>query len=865
VTAVGDLLLERDVVLSALAGHLAAAAVGSGRMVLLRGEAGVGKTAVVRRFTERADERIRVLVGGCDPLSTPRPLSPVLDVVADLGPAVGQALEAAIAGTGSPTSVFRSMLSDLAESSRPTVLIAEDLHWADGATLDLLRYLARRIGALSVLVVGTYRDDEVGPRHPLTVALGDMATCAHTHRYRLEPLTQAAVAVLAAGSGHDVRTLHQMSGGNPFFVTEVLGSAAEHVPRTVREAVLGRLARASVGAQAAAETVAVIGPPAPLELVCSVHPGARAYLDEALAGGLLHADDQGLGFRHELARMAVFESIPGYRRQHLHARVVEALSPDPGSDPGRLAHHAEEAGDRDAVLRYAPPAAGQAMALGANREAAHQYGRALRHAGSLSDDKRAELLECQATAYFLTGLVADAFDSWQPAIEIRRRTGDRRREGDDRRWTSYMLWLLGRNADAREAGLRAVRLLEDADAGPELAKAYGNLAEQASYDSDVASTVGYARRAVEVGGRHSATGVVLRARFSAAIATVFAREEGWEELDRLWELASADPELVQHAGMFAPVISAVATVHRDFARADRFDEQAVSYLRDNDLDFFLDYLRGARSTGLLHRGEWDRAAAEADAVLRLCSLPPVSRIFPNVALGLVRARRGDPDSRPLLDEAAASGDPTDLIRLGPAFEAQIEAYWLQGDDAAAIAEARRALVLAHADTDPWAVGGLARWIVLAGGDPPDVIAAGPFALELRGQWQAAACAWEDRACPYDAALARLAGDVPALLCALETFDSLGARPAAAIAIARLRAKGVRPGTRGPRPSTRANPHGLTGRQVEILDLVAEGLTDTQIAARLHLSAKTVNHHVGAVLAKLGVHSRAEAVRRLAGG
>jgi DNA-binding NarL/FixJ family response regulator len=151
---------------------------------------------------------------------------------------------------------------------------------------------------------------------------------------------------------------------------------------------------------------------------------------------------------------------------------------------------------------------------------------------------------------------------------------------------------------------------------------------------------------------------------------------------------------------------------------------------------------------------------------------------------------------------------------------------------------------------------------ITGGQPPPVRCAQIFTLELAGDWDAAAQTWAQRGCGYDAALAQLAGDVPALAQALRAFESLGARPAAAIAKARLRAQGARYGTRGPRPGTRANPHGLTNRQLEILGLVRDGLTGPQIAARLHISPKTADHHVTAILAKLGVRSRAEAARKL---
>jgi DNA-binding CsgD family transcriptional regulator len=239
----------------------------------------------------------------------------------------------------------------------------------------------------------------------------------------------------------------------------------------------------------------------------------------------------------------------------------------------------------------------------------------------------------------------------------------------------------------------------------------------------------------------------------------------------------------------------------------------------------------------------------------------MARTLPLTALALIRARRGDPQVWPLLDEALSLAEPT-AWTLGPARAARAEAAWLDGDGVRAQAEAWAGLNLATSHTDPWVTGELARWMHIAGGEMAPARCAQVFVLELAGDWGAAAQAWTQLGCGYDTAISRLAGDVPAVAQALQAFESLGARPAAAIAKARLRAQGARYGTRGPRPGTRANQHGLTNRQLEILELVRDGLTGPQIAGRLYISPKTAEHHVTAILAKLGVRSRAEAARKL---
>jgi predicted ATPase len=383
-------LLEREAVLAELAGLGRRAAGGegrggAGRMVLLRGEAGVGKTAVIDRFLQQSGPRVPVLRGWCDPLSAPRPLGPLIDMTAQLPPAEAAGL-AAVINRGEPEAIYTWLLGLLGQGQR-WVWVIEDAHWADTATLDLLRFVARRIESLPLLLVVSYRDDELGEQHPLTVALGDMAGCGALTRVGLAPLSRHAVAVLAAGSGVNADQLHGLTGGNPFFVTEVLAAGRDGLrenalPRSVSEAVRGRLGRLSAPARETAHAAAVCGPRASPSLVHAVCPAAVKGLDECLGAGVLVDDGAVVGFRHELARRATLEQIPGHRRRLLHAGALAVLA-EPPVDPdtlAALAFHADQAGDRDAVLGYGPAAAERAAALGANRETVTLYALVLHHA-----------------------------------------------------------------------------------------------------------------------------------------------------------------------------------------------------------------------------------------------------------------------------------------------------------------------------------------------------------------------------------------------------------------------------------------------------------------------------------------------------
>jgi DNA-binding CsgD family transcriptional regulator len=300
---------------------------------------------------------------------------------------------------------------------------------------------------------------------------------------------------------------------------------------------------------------------------------------------------------------------------------------------------------------------------------------------------------------------------------------------------------------------------------------------------------------------------------------------------------------------------------RRYDLVDRYLEEGLEHCAEHGLDLWRLFFIACRARVELDRGRWDDAAESAGLALRDPRRWPVPRVFALSVLGLVRARRGDPDVWTLLDEALEMAEPTgELQRVGPAATARAEAAWLEGRHEAVERETAGALDLALRRRAPWAIGELACWRRRAGvSEAIQGAVAEPCAAELAGDWERAAELWTGLGCPYDAALA-LAGadDDGALRGALDELQRLGARPAAAIVARRLRERGVRGLPRGPRATTRENPAGLTAREVEVLELLGEGLRNADIAERLFLSEKTVSHHVSAILRKLGVRTRGEA-------
>src|SRR6185436_13652150 len=345
-------LLEREPVLAALGAVLGEVAGGHGRVVLISGEAGIGKTALVERFAELHGHTARVLWGACDALFTPRPLGPLRDIAETLPGPLRTLLDTEI----SRPALFSAVLDALRHEARPTVVVVEDLHWADEATLDLVKFLGRRIEHLPALLVLTYRDDELGARHPLRRVLGDLSGGRAIRRVPLSPLSAEAVRTLVADRGVDPVALHQQTGGNPFFVSEVLAAGGRGIPSTVRDAVLARAGRLPPSGRTLLEAAAVIGVRIEPKLLAEVGQDVDQATEACIGLGMLQAQGDGLAFRHELARQAILETIAPPRLRALHRQVLMTLLAWPTSDLARIAHHAEGAEEAEAVREFAPQA-----------------------------------------------------------------------------------------------------------------------------------------------------------------------------------------------------------------------------------------------------------------------------------------------------------------------------------------------------------------------------------------------------------------------------------------------------------------------------------------------------------------------------
>lgn len=860
-TTIGDVpLLERDRELAILREHWSRARSGHGGLVIVSGEPGAGKTSLVQLFTHECADGTSVLWGACDPLSTPRPLGPLHDVANELGETVRHALREA----DQPHEIFTAVHEQLCLS--PAVLVVDDLHWADQGTVDLLRFLLRRVGSSRTLLVGTVRDDELDVNHPMRALLGDVARSPDALTMRLQSLSVTAIATMIDDRPIDPRRIEQLTGGNPFFVAEMLVHSGDELPTSVRDAILSRTSHLDADAWDLLHLLACSPEAIPDHLLTSLEIGLLPLraLDRA---GLIRRGPRGVAFRHDLCRLAVATTVPPGADAALHRRMIVALEGSAVADPAVLVHHAMGASDRDRVLRYAIDAARSAARSGAHTQAAAFYRLALLHGAPVGPTHEAELLESMAAECYLIDQLEHAIVACQRAMLLREQTGDAAGVSANHHSLAVYEWYnANRSLADRHVG-EAINALDDDElvrSDAELVHLGHALAMEAflaTHSSDVDLASRSIERAGEIAERTADRMLLVRTGLIGNICRLIAGDDdARQHVLTILGAPSENFDEVYSSGYSH--LTYLDVEHRRLGKAADLLAVSIPLTVERDLPICRMWQMGSRGRLGLLAGDWEASLGDANAVLEAPSAP-LARTWPHLVRGLIALRRagsggGDLDAAWELVQRYG-----EMIRLLPACAALVERVWLTGCDDPRIAIGDELLAEVRPGLE-WARGDLAVWMRRldpAVGVPHIESLAAPYRLQLSGDHHAAAECWASLSAPYEQAMALVdTGDHVDVRAGFDLLDRLGAEAVAAKVRLDLRNRGAAVVPSRRRSSTLDNSAGLTAREIEVLRLLESGLTNAELAGRLYISHKTVDHHVSAIISKLHVRNRREAVR-----
>jgi len=842
------MILERDSELGQLRQLLNDLDSSGGRVVLVRGEAGIGKSALLSQFVAEVEDRVHVLFGECDDLLTPQPLGPIWDAARD------ESSISAPLSQGDRRGVMEALLDLLSRGLRPAVLVIEDTQWADEVTLDLIKFLGRRIRRTNGLLVLTYRDGEVDTDHPLRQVIGQLPP-QNLVRIHLVRLSAQAVASMVEAADLDLDEILALTGGNPLFVTEVLASGVEEVPTSVQDSVLARAAKLSSEANRVLDLVSVIPGAAERSLIEEILDPTQEQLIECERQGLLRIEEDAVSFHHELARRAIESSLSTADRRRLNQQVLAELVGR--ADPSRLVHHARTAKDVESIIEFAPKAARAAMAIESNREALDHFRTLEPYLDRITEADRAAIFDDWARNEFYLDNV-ESLDILARAIDLHRSTGSDRALARALTFAVRLNEVNGRPEAAETCSVEAIAILEAYPPSPDLAFAVSQRAWLWMMRGDKVQSVEFADKAISLAEATGDELTIIHSLNTKGYETyIHGDPAGLGILEECRKRAEQGGYSFEETRALINMTGAAADL-RQVERAGDLAQRARDTAARYEFRILEFYAQAHYAEVLQWKGDW--AAAE-DTATEVLGSHPHAEVLAGWVLGTLQARVGRSEARATLDRTWSLAEANAAIQnLAPAAAAFAEYMWLTDmDDPDRIARFREVLDEAIRLASPWPAGSIAFWLWKLGrlSTIPDGIAE-PYRLVMGGKPAEAAAIWEEKGMPYERALALMHGDHTAQLEALDVFETLGATTVAAKLRKTLRDQGVNL-PRGKSRSTRDHAAGLTARQAEVLELLGENLTNNEIADRLFVSYRTVDSHVAAILMKLDVTTRDAAV------
>ena len=853
-------LVEREEFLTLLKTQFQKIETGEGHCVFVSGEAGIGKTSLVKVFCREQKGNCNIYNGACDALFTPRPLAPLYDIMwqvnKDFSPGNHNIEER--------TELFAAFFRELSNQPENKLIVFEDIHWADEATLDFIKFFARRISQLPCLFVLTYRNDENSFGAAIRNILGQLPPDSFT-RLHLTTLSREAVSKMALDKGYNGEDVYSISGGNPFYVNEILASYSPGVPDNIKDAILSVYDQQEQGTKNAWQICSVIPEGLEINRFAKVKSSWDEGMDHCFALKIIIVKNDRIIFKHELYRRTIEESLPPFKRITLNKKILELFlaSFEEENEIERIVQYAKNANENKLVVKYAPIAARQAASVGAHIEASKLFLTAIEYSEGIDEDRLVEFYEAYAYECYLTNQVKNAIVYQEKALGIWQKKDQIEQTGNSLRLLSRLWWFDGNSEEAEKYGNQAIEIFQTQSSSKAKAMAFSNMSQLKMFSEQIAECIAWGNKAIEI-----ARAIKDDETLCHALNNVGASQwkvQGSRETGKLYLMESLDIALKnsfhEHVARAYSNIIYSCVEFKEYDLAKEFLEKGIIYCEERDLDSSKNYKRYLKSRIFLETGNWNEAVAVAENLLQNPELPGSIKIGCLTIMATVKIRRGESSALSYLNQAKKLAFKTkEHQRIIPVMIASLEYEWLTLKTITTEEELQLCMLLIQKVDNIFLNGAICFWLKKARNYENTVVELGePYQLLQSQNIDMAARFWEQAGCPFERAFALFEGNEEQKKEALFIFQQLDAHAVAEKIKMEMRADGIKKIPRGLRESTKTNPAQLTNRELDVLQLLQKGNQNKEIAGALFISPKTADHHISSILFKLDVNSRSKAV------
>lgn len=854
-------LIERAGFLASLQTKFDNVARGEGHCVLIGGEAGIGKTSLIRTFCNSKKNDCKIYQGSCDALFTPRPLAPFYDIVWQMD---GEPWENKVNITDR-SRLFAGFLHKLENQKQTIIIVFEDIHWADEATLDFIKFFSRRITQFHCLFILTYRDNEIHSSHPLRNVLGQLTPDFFT-RLQLTSLSRKAVEKLAEDKGWSGEDVYSISGGNPFYVTEILANYSLGIPDNIKDSILSVYNRMDEKAKYIWQILSVLPSAFEIKYLEKMAPSYATVIEHYLDLKILILDKGLISFKHELYRRTIESSLSPFVRIALNKKILHLFheSFETNHEIERIVHHAKNANEYDIIVRYAPLAARQAAALGAHIEACKLYLSAIEYYQGADKNVLIQFYDWYAYECYLTNQIRDAIIYTGKLLNLLKEKNDIEKIGNCMRFLSRLWWLDGNRKKAENFAEQAIEELKSSPSSAIKAMAYSNMSQLKMLFDQIEECIEWGEKAVVIArelGDEETLSHALNNVGAVRMLIQSSEQEGIELLQQSLEIALKN-SYHDHAGRAYTNLANIGVRTKKYLFAKKILDEGLKYCEDRDLDSWKSSMLSFKARLHFDTGNWKEAYNISDILLKNENQPTAVTVIALVIIASIKMRTSDSDVLPLLLEAETKAFETmEIQRIILSIVALLEYEWLTGKTFIKKDDIDRAIGMIGRSINIIENNEFAFWLLKARKQilPLNDSYEGYNVSSIRKAQQAAAL-WKKVGCPYAQAVTIFEGNVEDKRQAIKIIHELGASVVYEKMKSEMRASGIRGIPRGIRKSTQANPANLTDRELDVLQLLREGLQNKEIGARLFISPRTVSHHMSSIFFKLDVKSRTKAIQ-----